>query len=724
MFILKNLRSSAITRGEPWAFKGDVPPEVKKDKAKRDEWINKIETEWSVYSMVEGLNENVRVSLTDTVARPGNPPRVLHGFTADYDDRISTEMVLAQIAKFEFKPRWFERTLSGNVRLIWLFETPMTIPSAAFLTEFFLKVLEFFPADKLLPCFDDGAWKTSTRYYTNSGDWTEFKDAKPIPTDRVQGWLVKIGEKFNWVSQTGAVEIPFEVLRPELLKKYPRFAEWPGEFVLGEQGPTFWVDDSLSPKSALVCETGMMTWAAHAPQAFYTWGQLVGAAFVKGYQTDHIGRAVKGIYWDVKKYWCKPSPEDDWTGYEKSDIREVLRVGRHVSQKPDKSGISDLDLTMQHIQTQQKIKGVASFVGRPDGLIMCDGKRHLNIDTRTTVQPTGEQEMWGLTGNFPFISNYFDTLFGTKDQLPYFLAWLKRFYVGFYTKKPQSGHAVFIAGPPNVGKSFLTQGLVSTLLGGSEDASDMLMGKTDFGSEMFQVPVWWVSDGLFGSSPRSKQAFTEGLKSIVANASHKCKEKYMNPVKVMWQGRAMIDLNIDALSIQALPEIGLSNMDKVMLFTTTSTENMQAKVKFLTREENEKTLNRELPAFAQWLLDYVVEPQCVGNVRFGVVPYHDPELLKVAEQSSYTSGFMQILNHWRTTYFSTHKQEDSWEGTAFALLMSINADQAAMNATRKYDTNVITRQLTALHDKGHWIEYRDSEDGDRLWKLFRTAKKK
>lgn len=724
MFILKNLVSSAITRGEPWTFKGEVPPEVREDKVKRDAWINNVDTQWNVYSMIEGLNENVRISLTNTVAREGNPPRVLHGFAADYDAKIPDSMVFEEIKKFVFKPRWFERTLSGNVRLVWFFEKPMLVPSAKFLTEFFTKVLEYFPADKLLPAFDKPAWTNPTRYYTNSGEWIEFKDAKPIPTERVQGWLVKVGEKFNWINESGAVEIPLEVLRPELLSKYPRFAEWPGEFVIGEQGPSFWLDNSTSPKSAQVRETGMMTFSAHATQAFYSWAQLLGHDFVKGYQADHTGRAVAGIHWDSQKYHFKPFPDSDWSAYDKTDIREFIRVGRRVSRKPDKQGVSDLDLAMQHIQMHQKVAGVASFVGRPDGVITCDGKLILNTNTRNVIQPTGKKELWGLTGGFPFLSKYFETLFGSADQLAYFLAWLKHFYVGFYNKKPSSGHAVFIAGPPNVGKSFLTQGIISMLMGGSEDASDILMGNTDFGSEMYKVPVWWVSDGLFASSARGKQEFTEGLKSIVANACHKCKEKYLNPVKVLWQGRAMIDLNIDAVSIQALPEVGASNMDKIMLFTTTTAEDMQAKVTFLTREENEETLARELPAFAQWLLDYQIEPQCVGNVRFGVVPYHDPALLKIAEQSSYTSGFSQILEHWRTTYFGTHKQEDFWEGSAHSLLMSINADQAAMNATRKYDANVITRQLTALHDKGHWIEYHDTEDNQRIWKLFRSSRKK
>lgn len=724
MFILENLVSSAITRGTPWTFKGEVNPELRTDKAARDKWICNPATHWNVYSLVEGLNENLRVSLPSTHSlKEANPPYRLHGFAADYDAFVSDADALAQIAKFPFKPRWLERTLSGNLRLIWFFEKPMLLPSAKFTEVFLTKVLEFFPADRLLPAFDKGAWTNCTRYYTNSGEWTEFPEARDIPVERVLGWSIQIGAKFEWVKDTGAVEIPLEALRPALAAKYPRFIEWPGEFTFAEQGPTFWLDDSTSPKSAIVRETGIQTFSAHATQAFYSWGDLLGQQFVKDYQADNLGRAVAEIYHDGKFYWRR-LPGGMWRPFEKGDIKEYLRVSRGVSSKYDKQGISDLDRAMQHVQSFQEINGAGPFVGRPTGIIVLDGTPVLNRSTRLVLQPSQKTEVWGPTGNFPFLSRWFDVFFGTPEQLPYFLAWLQRFYASYHRLDPLSGQGIFVAGDPNVGKTFLTQGLITRLMGGSADATDVLLGKTNFGSEMFEVPFWYVDDGVFASAVRSKQQFSESLKAATANRLHMCKEKFRVPIKVWWQGRPAVTLNRDALSTQGLPDLSGTILDKLSMFTTCTKEVMRAAgVEFLSQPEMEAMLARELPGFAQWLLDYKIEPQCVGDVRFGVKSYHEPSLVLAAEQSSYTSGFSQILEDWKQQFFGIlHKGKDLefWEGTAYQLKKEIGTlDAQAADALRGYDVNAIQRNLALLQAKGHRIECRDPKDTSRLWKVWR-----
>jgi hypothetical protein len=724
MFILQNLVSSAIVRGTPWTFRADVPPEVREDKKARDKWICTDTTKWNVYSLVEGIAENLRVSLATTAVKEGNPPYRLHGFAADYDAPIPDEDVMKAIAKMSYKPRWMERTLSGNVRLIWLFEKPMLVPSAKFLEAFLAGVLEFFPADKWLPALDLGAWKNCTRYYTNSGDWKEIEGAHDIPYERVLGWVVNVGAKFNWIKESGAVEIPIDVLKPELLKKYPRFAEWPGDFIVGEQGPSFWINDSTSPKSALVRETGLQTFSAHATQAFYSWGDLLGSQFVKDYQADSIGRAVDGIYHDGKAYWRLLDGDSGglWRPFEKGDIREFLRCSRGVSTKPDKQGISDLDRALQHIQSVGAIVGAGPFVGRPDGVFIEKGYAILNRNTRKVLRPSGRKEIWGPTGNFPFLSRYFDRLFGSAEQLPFFLAWLSYFYASYYKQNPRSGQAVFIAGDPGVGKTFLSQGLLPRLMGGGRDASDVLLGKTQFGSEMFEVPLWTIDDGVYGSALRIKQHFTETVKSMTANRNHMCKEKFRVPCEVLWQGRCMITLNLDARSTQGLPDLEGNILDKLMMFTTCTTEEMSS-ILTLTQDQMEEMLTRELPAFAQFLLDYVMEPQCVGDARFGVKSYHEPTLVASAEQSSYTSGFAQILEDWCYRYFEIlHKADPPkhWEGNAYQLKKELGGiDPMAQDAMRNYDVNRIGRDLASLQNKGHAIAHFDLPDRTRLWRIMR-----
>lgn len=339
MFCLSNLILSDIRRCEPWKFRGEVPNDVRNDKRARTLWINNSRTKWQCCSLVEGLHEGLRVNKGKDEEN-GNPPHALHGFIGDYDHPITDQDLATALKDFPYPPQYVERTLSGNLRLIWLFESPLLVPSDKFLRFFLERVLAEFGPDKLLPAFDKAAWCEPTRYYTNSGEWKEMP-GKPIPRERVLGWMVNIGRKFEWTKESGSVEIPLETLRDALAKKYPRFYEWPGEFSLRAQGPSFWIDNSTSPSSAIVHETGIYTFSAHATKGFHTWADLLGHQFVKGFQSDNMGRAVEGIYHDGLGYWCK-LPTGSWRCFDKGDTREYLRISRQISVKGP-GGISDID---------------------------------------------------------------------------------------------------------------------------------------------------------------------------------------------------------------------------------------------------------------------------------------------------------------------------------------------------------------------------------------------
>jgi hypothetical protein len=161
------------------------------------------------------------------------------------------------------------------------------------------------------------------------------------------------------------------------------------------------------------------------------------------------------------------------------------------------------------------------------------------------------------------------------------------------------------------------------------------------------------------------------------------------------------------------------------MFTTCTKEQMrQAGVEFKSQPEMEEILTRELPAFAQWLLDYEPEPQCVGDVRFGVTSYHDPALVVAAEQSSYTAGFAQVLEDWKQQYFGVlNKGKDLkfWEGTAFQLYKEISRDEEARYALRGSDANTVNRNLASLQQKGHRIEHRDPSGSLRVWRVYKDS---
>jgi hypothetical protein len=690
-------------------------PVVREDKGKRHDWITNTSTKHHVYSFFEGVNANQRVTKIRGDGE-GNPPVKMWGLVADYDARQSEEFVLKIARSLPVPPNWIERSLSSNWRYIWLFAEPVRLPSHEFTCHFLKKFDTFgFPVESGMIGFDKGAWLDPSRLFTNSGDWRRVNEL-PIPKDTVQGWLVQASQSFEWTATEIGPEIPLEVAKAELEKKFPRFSEWPGEFVLNSQGPTFWIEQSRSPKSAIVRETGIQTFADHAHKAFFTWSDLLGCEFVKQYESAALGRAVEGIYFDGKHYFRKIANES-WRPFERSDIALHLKAERKVRPRPDKTGVSKVEHCIAYIQTHQSVVGAAPFAMRPSGLIHENNSEFLNTSTRTALASATEPSVWGETGQFPWISKFLDAFFDPHEQLEIFLSWLSFFYQAVWHQEPRSGQNIFIAGNPNVGKTLLGTRIIATLVGGFAEAKEYLLGDDKFGSELFEVPLWCVDDATFTAEPKTRRHFSEMIKRMAANRTFRYHAKFRIPLMVQWQGRVIVTCNRDEQSIQMLPDLENSILDKIMYFKAADKT-----VDFPAPAELEAILQRELPFFARFLLDYQIPEQCKGDARFGVKAYHEASLVQTAEQSSLTAEFSEILEEWKNWFFDIeeNKEKKFWEGTAYQLKKSISFDPQDATALRGYGRGGVGRALASLKNKGAPIQCRH-EKSKCIWRIYRPG---
>ncbi len=82
IFHARNLREVSVSSDIlPWNFKitTEISAKVRTDKAARQLWYRAPSTNHYFYSLLEGSNPNMRVSQVN------NPPRLIHGFVADFD---------------------------------------------------------------------------------------------------------------------------------------------------------------------------------------------------------------------------------------------------------------------------------------------------------------------------------------------------------------------------------------------------------------------------------------------------------------------------------------------------------------------------------------------------------------------------------------------------------------------------------------------------------------
>jgi len=690
-----------------WTPATPLPAEIRgvDGKKARDTWANNPNTVSNFYTGYEGLNENLRIS--QGKEGEGNPPTKEHFLVADFDFALSNEDALAAAKKFIPAPNRLEKTFSGNWRAVWFLESSINIPSYEF-AKFFKKNFSTFAfaPERLMSGFDKGAWAAPERFWTNSGEWFNLHDEK-IPAVRSLGWQFLASQKFNWKKAFNSVAIPAEVAAEELAKKYPRFSNWPGEFVLDSQGPTFWVDGSNSPKSAIVRETGIQTFSDHAFKGFYTWTELLGAAFTKAYEADAVGRAVEGIYYDSQNYWALES--HGWQSYNATSLTRLLKVDRGVCCLSDKSGVHDIDRTIRHIERTSSVVGAAPFVCRRPGLINVNGDRFLNTHTKPFMAPAPGPQVWGAAGNFPWVSTAIDSIFnrGDYEQVVSIISWAAHLYQSGINFEPRSGLIVVIAGAAGVGKSMFVYGILGAIFGGVGEAGKLLSGEDTFGSENFSKALWCMDDNKSSSDYSSHRKLSEGLKRAAANDAVQYHKKYAVPCVISWFGRIILCLNKDAESLRMLPDMEISILDKISLYHTADTT-----IEYPTRKEIDAILVKELPFFCAYLRDYVIPPRHIGTNRFGVKPWKDAEIFGQAKKSSPETGLLEIVNSWRTFFF-LHSQPNvtDWQGGATDLVNDMILQNRGMShSLHGYSSRSIGRLLGKLAETP---EYGISVIGER-----------
>jgi hypothetical protein len=710
-----NLSSHQVFPGNPWDFTGVVPnPDIREDKAFRDRWINNPKTEWNVYSLFAGSNPNCRVYENEN---DSNPPRVQYGFVGDFDAATNEADVAAGILRIgPHKPAYWGISLSGHAHIVWLFEKPLYLPENTKLVKAWLKFLRGkIPLHLFHIGFETAAFDEPTRRYTNGGNWKKLSE-HVIPDEIVQGWFVEFCSKYKWEeAEHPEAEIPLEEVAKVFTQKYPRFADWPGAFGLKSQGPTFWVLESQSPKSAIVFANGMFTFSGHAPKSFWPWSDpaMLGAEFVQQFKTKLINTATEDIYWDEIKFWRKDG-NGLWTTLNETHMsRHIIARGLSDRRDPIKR-LSPLGEALNYIQDHRRIVGAAPFVYRQENIIYVNREPTLNVSS-CTVMPPMPGDWRFCEEHIPFLYNFLTNFFGSKIEFEVFMAWWARTYQHAYLRRPVLGQCMFISGVVGKGKTLMSCSIFGDSLGGHENPARYMRGSDTFGGPLFKVGVWALDDGTTISDPSKRRLYTEIIKAMAANRFFEYHQKYKPASRTEWLGRGIITLNYDHNSVRALPEVGTDNMDKVIFLRT----NDESPVKFPSEATIRETLARELPILCSILLKWEIPAHLrSGETRYEITSYHEPSLLRTAQQSSPLASFEDILDNWKTEYFKCEPKATEWVGTPFQLQIEILRDTAAEMAMRSYSIDAINRSLSGLKSRGYPLDFIEA-DGKRLVRIRR-----
>ncbi|HSX11771.1 MAG TPA: hypothetical protein VLF94_08660, partial [Chlamydiales bacterium] len=657
------------------------------------------------YTGIEPVNPNIR---------PGkdNVPHKIHAFVADYDTKIPDERIDEAIASMKHKPSWVERSLGGNARLVWLLAQPLVVDDYSFCAYILDAAVKWLELD-LLPALDEQAFLSPSRLLCNGCEWRSTGHG-PVSQVELQAFFIAAGKKYRFKS-ANETDIPLEIVEAELKKKFPAF-EWPGEFALESQGPSFWIPESTSPQSAIVKQTGMFSFSAHATKAFYTWADILGNEVVKQFTNTSLAKATDGVYWDGKRFWRQIGGR--WVSLGGEEMTNYLKVDCNLSSRALKGAASPVDVALSHVYNHNRIRGAVPFVFRDPGPIEFMGERVLNTYVNRAIQPAAGKQTWGGHGEFPFFSLLHDSVFDPVEQLIHFLAWWQYYYSAAFYRTPLPGQNIFLLGVAGCGKTLLNRHGVGVSVGGFVDASSFLIDGAMFNSHLMFNPHWVLDDDTPNNSSHASAKLQATFKKIAANQQMLFNEKFERAVMGEWMGRIGVTANLDPVSTRIIGPLDSSSLDKACLFRCVKTHRMT----FPARLELAKILVRELPYFLRWLLDWKVPDHVERDPRYGYKAFHEPSLLIQSHHNNPMAPFKELLMDTLDDWFRSNEEAPAWTGTVSQLIRVIMSNPLNEYVMRSIKLEQANRYLEQIQKEGVMACSTDPGPlNTRIWRFPRPA---
>ena len=311
---------------------------------------------------------------------------------------------------------------------------------------------------------------------------------------------------------------------------------------------------------------------------------------------------------------------------------------------------------------------------------------------------------------FPFIEGFMDALF--VDGGDHVIAWLAVALRSLLTGDFRPGQMLALAGPPGCGKSFFHV-LTTELLGGrSAKPYSYLTGKTPFNGDIARAEHLVIEDEAASTDIRARRTFGAGVKQFTVAAEMFVHDKGKIAVTLPTFKRLSLSVNDEPENLMILPPFDASLSDKIMLIRCKDAK----PALFEDRRENMERLRKELPAFHAYLLRHRV-PDKIKCERFGVVAFHDPDLLDTLNANQPEARLSDLIEE---VFFAQSKGETQWRGTATELERQLrNSAFAAVASQLFYYTSACGVFLGRLASK-HPDRFRQIKRHGRVeWEIKR-----
>lgn len=678
---VRNHRTNRVEFRDAFAYKGARASDLT-DKDHYRHWCCEQTTDHLFYCPFAGMDPYYRVS----TGAKGNIPTEWYAVVADYDK--PPEPGAAEGERATVKPTFITRTFSGNVRWIWMLDSPVTVDGMEQAKMCLRMADEWLGIRGAHPGIDLKAIYDPSHLYERGTDWRKIGD--PLPEEHVHRIVMESGKECAGAGQYDAdLADVYSALAAKYGEKFTGAVARDG-FKVGTRCRAFW-DDGKNDSACVVNARGIFCFSRVTP--FFSWDALIEPGWSIAHRGSRYDRAIGDWYSDGGGFWnlrarCGDMTNRAWERYSTDSFFRYLNGCGFSSEKQKGQTISDAAALVLLVEKDRQVNGASVRLFDTSQKIEEEGRVYLNRyqDKWMRPGPTHSGE-WGV--GFPWFKDFLDALFNPHEQLEHFIAWWRRFYQNAVHGKQTRGQAVILAGAVNTGKTFLANQLAASV-GGMCDASYAALGKSDFNAGMFGYPLWLIDDAQVGTTEAERAKFASWIKTAVAKDRHVANQKYEKVSYTRWQGgRVLVCTNTDVESIAAIPHLNESLADKVHLFKAAdSNPTLQGE------ELQTTTMAKELPIFLAWLLAH--EPTVETDLRWGYKSYHNQELVKASEASSHVAYIKDCVQRFRETL------DRPWRGTAAKLKDDLNQLQmgVAIRNTMPSTIGKVMGKTEGVRDSG------------------------
>jgi len=426
---------------------------------------------------------------------------------------------------------------------------------------------------------------------------------------------------------------------------------------------------------------------------------------------------VQGVHFDGRTYYRKkPHTEaNEWLEDSTEVVKRHLEVNFGLSSRSINGNPSEVKQALSHIETHQRIAGQMPRLYSDQPIFRRDNKVYLNNNTCFACEMADEPQTWGT--NFPLSAKWLDAILAMEDQRKYLDAWIHYAYKPSKDGKPIKLPTLFLVGGVGIGKTLFSNCLLSGLLGGHTDATKYFLGQETTNENLVTHGLATVDDQENTSSRSQKNTFSAILKKITANHNISYRKMYKGPVDTIWMGKTIVTCNLDAKSMESIPNMDLSNMDKLLILRCVEDRKTWG---WDFPADVEEQLLAERPYFARYYYDLTPDPDAIGSNRFTVKPFIDPKIFEHAEASSDSAIIEEIILKWRDNFFKNEHKESYWDGSAIDVVSELERFYAGEAGSGKaimkdIGPRSIQNHFKDFSSKGYkWLEQLEKKTNRRM----------